>query len=41
MNDEIRELYNSQKSILKYASAIDEVGLWESEKIIIEKYIDK
>jgi len=41
MNNEIRELYNSQKSILKYASAIDEVGLWESEKIIIEKYIDK
>lgn len=41
MNTDIKELYNSENSVLKYTTAVDNIGLWKSEKKIIEEYIDK
>lgn len=40
LND-IRKNYNLDINIARYGNAIDEVGLWESEKIICDKYINK
>lgn len=40
LND-IRKNYNLDINIARYGNAIDEVGLWESEKIIFNKYINK
>lgn len=37
--DEVRKNYNLYKNVKRYGNAIDEVGLWESEKIIFNKYI--
>ena len=35
------EMYNSDKGFKKYSSAVTEIGLWKSEKKVIESYIDK
>lgn len=32
--------YNHKSNIKRYTEAIDQVGLWESEKIIFNKYIN-
>lgn len=37
----IRETYNNEAIQKTYTEAIDKVGLWESEKIMFEKYITK
>lgn len=36
-----KEFYDLDINIERYGKAIDEVGLWNSEKIIFEKYIKK
>ena len=44
MNKEIesvRETYNRDGVVETYTHAVDKVGLWNSEKIIFEKYISK
>ena len=44
MNKEIesvRETYNRDEMVSTYTHAVDKVGLWNSEKIMIEKYIPK
>lgn len=38
---ELNDFYNSKNNQIHYTYAIDNVGLWESEKILIEKYISK
>jgi len=35
------EMYKKHNNIKKYGEAIEKVGLWESERIIFEKYIKK
>lgn len=35
----IVKAYNSPQGVLKYLKAISEIGLWESEKKVIEKYV--
>ena len=37
----IKDFYDLDINIERYGKAIDEVGLWNSEKIIFEKYINK
>lgn len=32
--------YNQESNIKRYTESIDEVGLWESEKIVFNKYIN-
>jgi len=44
MNKEIesvKETYNREEMVLTYTEAVDKVGLWESEKIIFNKYLKK
>ena len=44
MNKEIesvRETYNRNEMVKTYGEAVDKVGLWDSEKIMFEKYISK
>lgn len=44
MNNDIKytkDFYDQDCNIKRYGEAIDEVGLWESEKIIFDKYINK
>lgn len=44
MNKDIKftkEFYDNERNVKRYGEAIDEVGLWESEKVIFDKYIDK
>lgn len=44
MNDKIKytkEFYEEEDNVKRYGEAIDKVGLWNSEKIIFEKYISK
>ena len=36
---EVKENYNLEINVKRYGEAIDEVGLWESEKIIFNRYI--
>ena len=36
-----KDHYNLDVNIKKYGEAIEEVGLWNSEKIVFQKYIDK
>lgn len=33
--------YNLDANIKRYSEAIEQVGLWNSEKIVFNKYIDK
>ena len=40
MIEEIKNYYNLQDCIKKYGDDVDDVGLWESEKYIISKYIN-
>ena len=35
------EMYHTDEGFQKYTSAIKDIGLWKSEAIIIEKYINK
>jgi len=37
----IRDTYNREAMQKTYTEAVDKVGLWQSEKIIFEKYISK
>ena len=37
----LNDFYNSEKNQSHYTFSIDNVGLWESEKILIEKYVSK
>ena len=37
--ESIRKTYNSNEMLKTYGNAIDVVGLWESEKIIFNKYV--
>ncbi|KNF09255.1 methylase involved in ubiquinone/menaquinone biosynthesis [Gottschalkia purinilytica] len=39
--DLIKNSYNREGTILSYIDAIEKIGLWESEKKIINKYIKK
>jgi len=44
MNEEIlytKEFYDEEENVKRYGEAIDKVGLWNSEKVIFEKYISK
>lgn len=41
MKENEKDFYNQEKNIKRYGEAIDEVGLWDSEKIIFHKYIEK
>lgn len=41
MKENEHDFYNNEKNIKRYGEAIDEVGLWDSERIIFHKYIDK
>lgn len=44
MNEDIKytkNFYDQDYNIKRYGEAIDEVGLWKSEKIIFDKYINK
>lgn len=44
MNKEIesvRETYNREEMVKTYTEAVEKVGLWESEKIIFNKYLKK
>ena len=44
MNKEIesvRKTYNNSKVAKSYTEAVEKVGLWNSEKIMFEKYISK
>lgn len=36
-----KKYYETDKNIAHYGEAIEKVGLWESEKIMFEKHIDK
>lgn len=36
-----KDFYNQDYNIKRYGEAIDEVGLWKSEEIIFNKYINK
>lgn len=36
----IVKAYNSPEGVLKYLKAISEIGLWESEKKVIQRYVD-
>ena len=36
--DFIRKSFTTEKTVLDYTRAVKEIGLWESEKIMIEKY---
>ena len=38
--DFIRESFSTEKIVSDYAKAVMEISLWESEKIMIEKYIN-
>lgn len=38
---EIKDYYNSAKSVEYYGDAIEKSGLWASEKIMVEKYLKK
>lgn len=37
----IRETYNRKEMQKVYTEAVDKVGLWQSEKIMVEKYISR
>ena len=39
--EKLYKTYNSTKALKKYSLAIDKVGLWDSEKIIFNKYVEK
>ena len=39
--ESIRETYNSKEMQTTYTEAVDNVGLWKSEKLMFEKYISK
>lgn len=44
MNKELeytKEFYDQDDNVKRYGEAIDNVGLWNSEKIMFEKYINK
>lgn len=44
MNKDIKytkDFYDQDYNVKRYGEAIDEVGLWESEKIVFDKYINK
>lgn len=41
MQENEREFYNRKENIKRYGEAIDKVGLWDSEKIIFSKYLNK
>lgn len=41
MKENEKDFYNKQENIKRYGEAIDQVGLWDSEKIIFHKYINK
>ena len=44
MNNDIKytkDFYDQDYNINRYGEAVDEVGLWKSEKIIFNKYINK
>lgn len=41
MKENEKEFYNKEENIKRYGDAIDKVGLWDSEKIIFNKYIAK
>ena len=36
-----KEFYDQDDNVKRYGQAVDDVGLWNSEKIIFEKYIKK
>jgi len=38
--DFIRKSFSTEKTVSDYAKAVTEIGLWESEKIMIEKYFN-
>lgn len=38
--DFIKESFTAEKTVSDYAKAVSEVGLWESEKMMIEKYFN-
>lgn len=38
--DFIRKSFTTEKTVSDYAKAVSEVGLWESEKMMIEKYFN-
>ncbi|MBN1468094.1 MAG: methyltransferase domain-containing protein [Fusobacteriaceae bacterium] len=37
----VKSVYNNKITVEKYVNAVDNVGLWESEKLLIEKYVNK
>ena len=39
--ESIRETYNREEMVKTYSNAVDKVGLWDSEKIMVEKYLSK
>lgn len=38
--DFIKESFTAEKTVLDYTKAVEEIGLWESEKIMIKKYFN-
>ena len=38
--DFIRKSFTTEKTVSDYAKAVREIGLWESEKIMIKKYFN-
>ncbi len=38
--DFIRKSFTTEKTVLGYTKAVSEIGLWESEKIMIKKYFN-
>ena len=36
-----KDFYEDKDNVIRYSEAVDNVGLWNSEKIIFEKYISK
>lgn len=40
-NEKVMHMYNESHNVKHYYAAIDDVGLWESEKIILNHYIKK
>lgn len=41
MQENEKDFYNQEENIKRYGEAIDLVGLWDSEKIMFTKYINK
>ncbi len=41
MKNYVKDFYNNDVNRISYSEAVDKVGLWKSEQIIFEKYINK